>query len=168
MKGWMHTLTHLEIIIMFYINFVCFHSVHNTSQHFDSDGFVEKEVRDEKWHFFFLIHNQLLHNALIIDYKSFNFVSFAFECMTFCALMALFSSRVPAYTIKSHERTRIISMRRKCEFELLQHQKYVYIMMMNYISKVLAILRNLKNKDMRILLKMPIPSQKQRLWIPFE
>ena len=27
----------------------------------------------------------------IIDYKSFNFVSFAFEWMTFCALMALFS-----------------------------------------------------------------------------
>jgi hypothetical protein len=99
MKDWMHTLTHIEIIIMF--------------QHHESvnSRWGSRGMRNDT---FFL---SLARLPVIIDYKSFNFASFAFHVAVscpdgnVCACIAFktLENRLPAYTIKTHERTRIIN-----------------------------------------------------------
>lgn len=73
-----------------------------------------------------MTHFPLSLSPVIIDYKSFNFASFAFHVAVSCpdgnvCLYVAFKtleSRLPAYTIKTHERTRIINKKAKCEFGL--------------------------------------------------
>lgn len=81
MKGWMHTLTHSKIIIMF--NIVTSLAHRHKTAFWHETVCLWKGSQGWEMTILFPLPLSMLHiSAVIIDYKSFNFASFAFEWRT--------------------------------------------------------------------------------------